>query len=209
MELKKRDCDIKIKLTPSGSKYLHFEMDVQGDRFDFLPSSALGEQFGAFVSALYYLFYENDDCHNEWSLHEHHSDENHVIDTVTAKVEWDNEGDVIEIAMSRKFMYDIDWENDQLHIEIRNYGKVLKNYTVKTKDFCYAVAKACTEVLKEYGFYGYRYSTEHDCFNLHQLLYIKSVALGNFEARKMFTVDGDLIKRTSFADEMELLAFDM
>lgn len=106
-------------------------------------------------------------------------------------------------------MYDIDWENDQLHIEIRNYGKILKNYTVKTKDFCYAIAKACTEVLKEYGFYGYRYSTEHDYFKLHQLLYIKSVALGNFEARKTFAVDGELIKRTSFADEIELLTFDM
>ena len=32
---------------------------------------------------------------------------------------------------------------------------------------------------------GYRYSTEHDYFKLHQLLYIKSFALLNFEARKL------------------------
>ena len=208
-KLKKRDCDIKMKLTPCGTQYLHFEMDVQGDRFDFLPSSALGEQFGAFVSALYSLFYENNDNHGEWRAFETHSDENHVIDMVTATVEWDNEGDVVDMIMSRKVALDLDCENDQLHVEIRNYGKVLKDYTVKTKDFCYAVAKACTDVLKEYGFYGYRHSTEHDCFVLHQLLYIKSVALGNFEARRLYHVNDEFAQRTSFADEMELLLFDM
>ena len=52
-EIKKRDCDIKIKLTPSGTQFLHFEMDIQGDHLDFLPASTVGEQFGAVVSALY------------------------------------------------------------------------------------------------------------------------------------------------------------
>lgn len=52
-ELKKRDCDIKIKLTPSGTQFLRFEMDIQGDHLDFLPASTVGEQFGAVVSALY------------------------------------------------------------------------------------------------------------------------------------------------------------
>ena len=27
-ELKKRDCGINIKLTPSGAQFLHFEMDI-------------------------------------------------------------------------------------------------------------------------------------------------------------------------------------
>ena len=52
-ELKKRDCGINIKLTPSGAQFLHFEMDIQGDHLEFLPASTMGEQFGAVVSALY------------------------------------------------------------------------------------------------------------------------------------------------------------
>ena len=36
-ELKKRECDINIKLTPSGTQYLHFEMNVAEDKFDYLP----------------------------------------------------------------------------------------------------------------------------------------------------------------------------
>ena len=208
-ELKKRDCDIKIKLTPSGTQYLHFEMDIQGDHLDFLPASTMGDQFGAVVSALYTLFNEKEDMHEEWRSREHIADENHVIHRRVTKVEWDNEGDVIDIMMSRKGGIDIDYENDLIDIEIKNYDEVLKQYTVKTKDLCYAVAKACTEALKEYGIYGYRYSTEQDYFNLHQLLYIKSFALGNFEARELISEENDWVKKTSFEKEMELLLFDM
>ena len=209
-ELKKRDCDIRIKLTPSGAQYLHFEMDIQGDHLEFLPASTMGDQFGAVISALYTLFHEHDDGHEEWRSREYLSDEKHVVHTAVTKVEWDNEGDIIDIIMSRKYEVDIDYENDLLEIEIKNYDKVLKKYTVQTKDLCYAVAKACTDVLKEYGFYGYRYSTEHDCFKLHQLLYIKSFALLNFEARELFIEnEKEWARRTSFEKEIELLLFDM
>ena len=49
---KKRECNINIKMTPSGTQYLDFEMSVDGDQFDFSPASTVGVQFGAIVSAL-------------------------------------------------------------------------------------------------------------------------------------------------------------
>ncbi|MBE7034670.1 MAG: hypothetical protein E7402_00915 [Ruminococcaceae bacterium] len=209
-ELKKRDCDIKIKLTPSGTQYLHFEMDVCGDHLEFLPASTVGVQFGAVVSALYTLFHEKDDGHEEWSAREYLSDEEHIIHATVTKVSWDNEGTDIDIILSRKCEVDIDYENDLTEIEIKSYDDLLKKYTVKTRDLCYAVAKACTEVLKEYGFYGYRYSTEYDYFDIHQLLYIKSFALLNFEARELTPVnENEFAMGTSFEKEMELLLFDM
>lgn len=209
-KLKKRDCGINIKLTPSGTQYLHFEMTVNGDYFDYLPASTVGVQFGSFVSALYKLFIEDiDDEHNEYGNLEYLSDENHVVHTVVTKVLWDCEGTEIDIIFSRRIAYKIDYENDMMNIEIRSYSDILKKYTVKTKDFCYAVAKACTEALKNYGFYGYRHSTEFDYFILHQLLYIKCFALGNFEARELTYADDGYTKKTSFEKEMELLMFDM
>ena len=211
-KLKKRDCDIDIKLTPSGTQYLHFEMSVYGDDFEFKPASSVGVQFGAFVSAVYELFIEDYDDENiGWGQREYLSDKDHVIHTVVTKVSWDEEGDNIDIIFSRKVSsYEIDYENDMLNIEIRRYEDVLKKYRVKTKDFCYAVAKACTNVLKEYGFYGYRFSTEYDYFVLHQLLYIKCFALGNFEARELTPrSDNEEIMQTSFEKEIELLMFEM
>ena len=210
-ELKKRNCGIDIKLTPSGAQFLHFEMDVAGDKFDYLPASTVSVQFGAFVSAVYKLFIEDfDDEQTEWGKPEYLSDENHVIHTVVTKVSWDEEGTDIDIIFSRKVTDGIDYENDMLDIEIRSYDDLLKKYTLKTKDFCYAVAKACTEVLKKYGFYGYRYSTEYDYFILHQLLYIKCFALGNFEARELTpNRENAGALQTSFEKEIELLMFDM
>ena len=209
-ELKARACDIGIKLTPSGAQYLRFEMDIQGDHLEFLPASTVGEQFGAVVSALYTLFYEADDGHEEWRAREYVSDENDIILAAVTKVEWDNEGDMVEIILSRKFEVDIDYENDVTEIEIKNYDISVKHYAVKTKDLCYAVAKACTEVFKEYGIYGYRYSTQYDHIDLHQLLYIKSFALLNFEARALTAKNrAEWARRTSFEKEIELLLFDM
>ena len=126
-ELKKRDCNINIKLTPSGTQYLHFEMSVDGDEFDFLPASTVGVQFGAVVSALYKLFIEDiDDEHTAWGKHEYLSDEDHVIHTVVTKESWDNEGTDIDIIFSRKITSRIDYENDRMSIEIRCYNGILK-----------------------------------------------------------------------------------
>lgn len=210
-KLQKRDCDINIKLTPSGAQFLRFEMDVFGEKFDFLPASTISVHFGAFVSAVYKLFIEDiDDEHTEWGDREYLSDENHVIQTVVTKISWEDEETDVDIIFSRKVSDKIDYENDMLDIEIRSYDEILRQYTLKTKDFCYAVAKACTEVLKKYGFYGYRHSTEYDYFILHQLLYIKCFALGNFEARVLTpNSENEEVLQTSFEKEIELLVFDM
>ena len=207
--LRKRDCDVKIKLTPSGTQYLHFMIDVKGEVFEFLPSSVMGEQFGAVISAVYTLFTEGYDGHSEWHDREYLSDENHLIHTIVTKVAWDSEGDNIDIIFSRRLIETYN-ENDFTEIEIKSYESPIKKFTVNTKDLCYAIAKACTEVLKQYGFYGYRYSTEYDTFNLHQLLYIKAFALSNFDARKLSPIDeSDWAMCTSFEKEIELLLFDM
>jgi len=209
-ELKARACDINIKLTPTGTQYLGFDMDIRGEHLRFSPASTVGDQFGTAISALYNLFYEHDDGHNEWNRREYLTDDNNVVHTIVTSFEWDNEGYAVEIVMSRKLARDIDFENDFIDLEIKYYDRLLKRYTVKTVDLCYAVAKACTEVLKEYGFYGYRYSTEYDYFKMHQLLYIKSFALMNFEAREPINDSEYMtVKCTSFEKEIELLMFDM
>ena len=62
-------------------------------------------------------------------------------------------------------------------------------YLVDDRDFCYAVATACTEAIKQFGFYGYRYSTESQSIKIYQLLFLKAYALGNMDARELAAVD--------------------
>ena len=68
-----------------------------------------------------------------------------------------------------------------------------------------------TEVLKEYGFYGYRYSTEYDNINLNHLIFIKAYALDCLEVRDFKNVIDKHTStgKTDFNKEMELLLFDM
>ena len=84
------------------------------------------------------------------------------------------------------------------------------HYEVPYRDLCYAVAKACTEMLKEYGFYGYHHSTYVQDMNVRYLLFIKSIALDNFEARQLtYYKEKDHGETSDFIKEMDLLLFDM
>ena len=210
MELKKRDCSVKIKLEPIGAYYLSVHFDFYGNEISFEPSSAVGVQFGDFLCALYTLYCENGEGHDEWRLREYHTEEgsNHVIG-ITTTVDWDNEGEIMTIEMTKN--YEGEKTADLFFRITTDYGKTYNEFFVNEKDFCYAVAKACTEVLKEYGIYGYRYSTEYDNINLNHLIFIKAYALDCLEVRDFKNVIDKHTStgKTDFNKEMELLLFDM
>jgi len=211
VKLKKRDCGIKIQLQPCGNQFLGIAFDFYGQKVSFAASSAVScGQFGNFVSAVYALYFENGDGHNEWHDRNSISDENHVARGVETTVSWDNEGTVMDVIMRRKWSYESTAE-DVITINITtDYGKTFREFTVDGRDFCYAVAKACTDALKQYGIYGYRYSTEYDTFYFHQLLFIKAYALDCMEARELTNADEQgWVQKTDFAKEIELLLFDM
>lgn len=206
MELKKRDCGIKIKLEPKGCNFLGIIFNFYGNEISFNPSSAVGGQFGDFLSALYTLYYENGEGHDDWKQRENHiEDGSNYIRAVSTTVDWDNEGEIMTIKMTK----DYDENAHDINLKITtDYGETFKEFTVNDKDLCYAAAKACTEVLKEYGIYGYKHSTEYDSFNLNQLLFIKAYALDCYRARALIKVD-ELTEKTDFDKEVELLLFDM
>ena len=210
MKLEKRDCKIKVTLKPLGAELLYVCFDFGYDRQEFIPSTAAisNEQFGEFVSALYTLFSEknNDvyDDHSEWHRRTYHCDSDNHIHSKSTAVEWDGEGPRMIIRMTKGI------DSEYINIEFSDYGRKNKTYTVNSRDFCYAVAKACTEVIKEFGIYGYRFSTESEPISLHQLLFLKAYALGNTEARELIIVDSDLCCcKSDFNKELELLLFDM
>ena len=205
MELQKRDCPIKAVIEPLGAELLAVTFDFGERKLEYTPSTVMGDQFGEFVCALYTLYHERYDGHSEWNAREYHTNENHEIQATTVKVEWDGEGTYMIIEMTK--------QSDGDTILLRSsmdYGKTYQEYSVNDKDFCYAVAKACTEAMKEFGFYGYRYSTESEPIKIHQLLFLKAYALGNMDARDLIVVDeGFDCCKTNFEKELELLLFDM
>ena len=146
MELQKRDCPIKAVIEPLGAELLAVTFDFGERKLEYTPSTVMGDQFGEFVCALYTLYHEKNneryDGHSEWNAREYHTNENHEIQATTVKVEWDGEGTYMIIEMTK--------QSDGDTILLRSsmdYGKTYQEYSVNDKDFCYAVAKACTEAM--------------------------------------------------------------
>ena len=106
--------------------------------------------------------------------------------------------------------------NSDGHEEIAAY-----NYEFRYCDLCYAVAKAMTAVIKDYGFYGYYYSTSDDRIIIHELINcgVGTSAVLFRDPLLYFLIDKhnvwELIRRdeysnsTNFSKELELLLSDM
>lgn len=233
MDLQKRSCPIKIELNPSGVQYLLTAIEIGSDRHEFFASSHVGGQFALFIQALYGLYIEGNDQHNHFDREgtkvscvfpkEDHSLKDGEV-AVKTSFEWDNEGEIVEFSFRRVFRFGEDpftKDSDPVLVTITDTEEEKSwSYTVDGRDLCYAAAKACTETLKKYGFYGYAVSTGStcfecgDCIDLHMLLFLKARALSVKEPRILFPVDkgeepwiGPFA--TDFKKELELLLFDM
>ena len=232
--LNKRECGISIELIPCGADFLKVNWCIGGDNHTLWASSAMGYQFSSFVGAVYQLYSEGSDTHS----HNRKSagrraeftfpggDPSLKEDEVRAKtrVLWDGEGHYYEITFDRKCKH---WNypavdgDDLIEIKIEGVRGRVFNYTVDGRDLCYAAAKAYTDAIKKYGFYGYYMSTGGDCnghgdiIDIHMILFIKAYALGAMDVRKLETAwRSDKSRwqganRTSFDKEVELLLFEM
>ncbi len=135
MLLKKRTISTSIELLPVGAYFLRVEWIIEGDKYIFYPSSAMGNQFGGFLSSLYYLYeerYERDDepfvdrlqidehnvCNTNFSYHHatrrkdggkwdiKYSNSPEETGCVMAGFTWDSEGDIMKVSFSRHFSYE-------------------------------------------------------------------------------------------------------
>ena len=232
LNLKKRDCPIRMELVPQGSNHLMLLMDIGDDHHEFYASSVMGGQFSYFVKALFSLYEEKRDPHRcfgsdvrvNWKLPTEDSTLEKGEIRPCASFHWDGEGSLHFFYLSRTRSEGLNNcfpENDPVKLVIKwtwRHDGPKNEYVVEGRDLCYAVAKAVTDCWKKTGFYGYYRSTgdccdccEGDVIDLQQFLFIKAYALGAMEARRLtpFDPDFDEAEASSFDKEIELLLFDM
>ena len=212
MHLVKRDCPVKIKLTPCSTYYLLIDFEINGEKHSFFPSAAVSYHFLDFMAAVYQLYTENDglDCHNDAFLPNRlYGKSRRKINTqktdpqlneeeisVETSIDWDEEGPTATITLYRKAqngdLAPIPNDPDPIQITIcydmfpDKSGEF--TYVVDGKDLCYAVAKAGMDVIKTYGFHGYFFTSGLDngidnWIDINQLLFFKAYALGVMEVR--------------------------
>ena len=228
LNLQKRNCNIRIRLTPLDVCFVKVELRINGIRHYYYPSSVMGGQFNDLIDALYVLYHENKDSHGihkwkpkvEWIKTENGNE----VTSISSRFTWDEEGSLIKVSL-RRDIRNGRWEAnpnsfDPVIIKISGRGSTDDfECTVDGRDLCYAAAKAYTEALKKYGFYGY-YSSTCDDYSVNvsvlieRFLFIKAYALNAMEARALTKAWSNshswhIPNKTNFGKEMELLLFDM
>ena len=63
LKLNKRDCGMRIRLTPFDCDMLRIHWRIDGENYYFTASGVMGSQFSAFLSAVYGLYEEEDQSH--------------------------------------------------------------------------------------------------------------------------------------------------
>ena len=63
LKLNKRNCEIRVRLTPIGADFMRVHFRIGGDNHYFYPSCVMGDQFSSFLTALYCLYNEEYDYH--------------------------------------------------------------------------------------------------------------------------------------------------
>ncbi len=228
MELKKRDCNIKMKLVPYGAGWTDVYLTIDNDEHYFIISYALADQFDDLLGILYYLYPENFssesapyniDCksaklelidgeYKTVKIVDADSNELGTFRDIPWKAHfvWDEEENASVWKIERNPTEDLDFD---LKISIE-HNENHYEYIVRYADFCYAVAKACTETLKKHGFTGYHRATFTQDFNVRYLIFLKAIALENLDACKLTYYEEKGAGETSdFTKEMEILLFDM
>ena len=228
---RKRRCPIRMEIVPYGSGWEDITLDICGDHHWWSVSGCLGDGFWALVESLYALYphqtydeseqnrlteeedfvadFVNGEYTNFRQMKEGETCACHLSFPKAAEFFWDHEGWGVqwkltkESGQERDFLLTIDLEEtDDAHKKFR--------YTVKYSDLCYAVGKAVTAALKKHGFGGFHTSVWESDVNVRHLCFLKACGMGMPDAVQPV----DSAKKgegaiSSFADEIELLMFDM
>jgi len=230
LKLNKRNYKTRIRLTPLGGDIMKVHFRIDGDNHYFYPSAAMGDQFSSFLTALYCLYNEENNCHTYpprmkyWKhplfQHQFPCQRNDGLYSISIPIRWDEEGSIIDISFTRLSATDktLPYTTpDPIRISF-SYREGEYEYTVDGRELCYAVARGYTETLKKYGFQGYIFSSggtnKGDSFELEEFLFVKAYALDAMEVREMKLSwenprSWDNAYATAFDKEMELLLFDM
>lgn len=208
MTIQKRDCGIKIKFCELKVGWLYMNFDIEDKHFYFKSSYCLGDGIEDLISIIYNL----NPNRKSFEYDDRIKSSDYDI-PISAQVSLCEEGSWINWKFEREDTKEIDcnlkiyltvdreaYEEDDEEVE--KY-----EFTVRYIDFCYALAKACTEMLKEYGIVGYWQSYWRQGFPLREFLEIKAVALNNYDYVKT-TFDDDA-EKSNINKEIEFLLLDM
>lgn len=230
MKLRKRDCQIKMEVSPIGVGWVGLVLEIGGDKYEIDVSGCAGSGIGGFIQSLYQLYCGKKSTPDGNRVSEVYvyvevlkggrvvgrrlrdkNDDRYFEMPKTTSCDLDEEGHGYAISFQREFTEDSDFE---VKVKVVEWGHVATEdekpvvYTVRYSDLCYALGKALTTAVKAVGFGGFC-ENSWDCdISLRHLCFLKAAGLRHPEWVLPMYADQDSPAVSSFADEMKLLEFD-
>lgn len=222
LKLNKRDCNIRIRLTPCGAWYQKVQLYIGGDHHVFWPFTGAGGQFSSFLHAVYELYDDKTVKHTHGRIIPPNRGRHpEPCYRSIAYFSWDERGREEKFRLIQRYqnpMRCVPDGPDPVELEIFLPDKTFR-YTVDGRELCYALAKAFTVSIKKYGIGGFCLgSRENYKFQeqlaLNQMLFIKAYALGLPEVRNVEKLWAEPSGwkyglATSLEAEIKLLLMDM
>ncbi len=202
-------CPISLSFSSSGAGWAKAKLLIGEDAFEF-SISYLGNDINDLLDRVYYLYpnWGHDDAN--WKILEYgEADLPTVFDGKEKIIHWeeipwktslywDGEGESVRWGFERPVNLDDDFDVD-ISLDVYQNEEKKYQYSIRYKDLCYAVSKAITDFIAEYGIVGSFDSSWMKDINLRHLLKIKAIALD--EAIKENGDTGEKWKVTSSLDE--------
>lgn len=230
MELRKRECPIKMEVSPIGYGWVKLVLEIGGDKYEIDISDCLGSGIGGFIQSLYQLYLgkkdtPDRDCVSEVYEYVEVVKDGRVVGRrlrdkdddcywempKTTTCDLDEEGHGYAISFQREFMEGSDFV---VKVKVVEWGLVATEdekpvvYTVQYSDLCYALGKALTTAVKAVGFVGFCENAWDSDISPRHLCFLKAAGLGHPEWVLPKYADRDSPAVSSFAAEMKLLEFD-
>ena len=179
---------LQIKLYGINAGWLTISIDFGNEQILADTSYCMGDNFNDLLAAVCKMHPEYEEweetnvkIEDEKIKAAKHSEFETVYVPRKATLSWDEEGSIVDWTFEREPTEETDFD---LHITIDIYRKKNEkhHYTVRYRDFCHALAKACTDMLKKQGLTGYYKGYLRNELSIQKILFIKAVALNDFRA---------------------------
>ncbi len=214
MNPKQRKCDITMVLEAGDYCGQKGYLEIGSAQYPFRTSDGMGQFYGQLLHVLCGLLgirRTNLDGHGRVKFSDDPDEYGNERRRCIGYVDWDDLGKRITWALTRDITQNPARYTDftlQLHIggsyDAQPYDET---FEFSARDFCYAVCRCGTEILREYGICGYPTVADTvEDINLREFLLLKAFAL---QVEEEFGFTPSSSRRSNLSKELELLAMPM
>ena len=209
MLLSTRPCGIHMHLEKCKICGQQGYLEFPGVRLHFRTTDGLGQFYGQLIHVMAGMIgISHTHCDGHIPCYYQDKGNRRLI---VGRINWDYMGTFTKWTLVQNITNSASWYEDfSVLLDVNDHSVTTakhQTFILPFRDLCYAVTKCGTEILKEYGIFGYTNLAEHfEDLNIREFLELKAFAL---HAEEVMGYKSLNLHKSSLENEIALLLFDM